>query len=106
VSSVVEPDADDLLGVRHRGKQGVRGKLLALGIRYGRGQFGHPVGNQQPAHRTAAPAERIPGIDHAIVTDEHPGSGPTIGLVADDAHRGDGSDGTRTRGLRRDRPAL
>jgi len=91
VLGVVEPDADDLLRVRHRRQQ------LNLGQRHrlGRGdsilELTQPLRGEQPAHALAAAAEGDPGIDHLLPAQD-PGAGAARGVVGDQAQVGDSTE--------------
>jgi len=91
VLGVVEPDADDLLRVRHRRQQ------LDLGQRHRRGrgdsilELIQPLRGEQLAHALAAAAEGVPGIDHLLPAQD-PGARPAGGVVGDQAQVGDSAE--------------
>jgi hypothetical protein len=83
VGAVVEPDAEDLLGIRDRRQQLELGQRQQLSLRAL--ELGDAARPEQLAHALAATAQGIPGIEHPVIA-QHARSGPDLGRIADQSH--------------------
>jgi hypothetical protein len=84
--AVVEPDADDLLRVRHRRQELDLGKRRAVPV-LDPGGRGETVRSEQVPYARALAPERVPDIDDAVFA-QQAGPGAPTREIADEPHRG------------------